>query len=250
MSYEFDVQRTVNQAIAWIKDWFDENGSMKNAIVGISGGVDSAVVAALCVGALGENRVIGVLMPNIYQDDILDAMSVCGSIGIMPVKINIGRAYTEILMELANNGIQASDQTRINLPPRLRMTALYAIAQSKNGMVANTCNLSESYIGYDTLFGDQCGSFSPIGQLTKTEVLEMARYLQLPRKIWLKAPSDGLCGHTDEESFGFTYKELDNYLRNNGVGVSENVISEIERMHEASEFKRQMIRIDTFMPGL
>lgn len=246
MSKEFNVDKVTKQIIAWIKHWFDTNASMKNAVIGISGGIDSAVVSALCEMALGRGRIIAVLMPNIYQEDYdIAARIACRTTGNV-YEINMGRAYTDILMQMADYGIQASDQTRYNLPARLRMATLYAIAQSTNGMVANTCNLSESYVGYDTLFGDQCGSFAPIANLTKTEIRTIAEYLNLPREVIKKDPSDGLCGRTDEESFGFTYKELDNYLRNGGIGVSANTIAEIERMHEASEYKRRMVQIDSF----
>lgn len=246
MSKEFNVEDVTEQITDWIRRWFRTNASMKNAVIGISGGIDSAVVAALCRKALGKDRIIAVLMPNIYQDDYDIAAMVAHRMTDYVYEINIGRAYTDILMQMADFRLQASDQTRYNLPARLRMATLYAIAQSTNGMVANTCNLSESYVGYDTLFGDQCGSFAPIANLTKTEVRAIAEYLYLPREVIKKDPSDGLCGRTDEESFGFTYQELDSYLRNGGVGVSANTIAEIERMHKASEYKRRMVQIDSF----
>lgn len=246
MSKEFDVEQVTEQITDWIKNWFHTNASMKNAVIGISGGIDSAVVTALCRKALGKYRIIAVLMPNIYQEDYDIAAEVAYKMTDYVYPINIGRAYTDILMQMADFRIQASDQTRYNLPARLRMATLYAIAQSTNGMVANTCNLSESYVGYDTLFGDQCGSFAPIACLTKTEVRAIADYLCIPKKIITKDPSDGLCGRTDEESFGFTYKELDSYLRNGGIGVAANTIAEIERMHKASEYKRRMVQIDSF----
>lgn len=246
MSKEFNVEKVTEQITDWIRNWFYTNASMKNAVIGISGGIDSAVVATLCRKALGKCRVIAVLMPNIYQEDYDTAAEVAFKVTDRIYIINIGRSYTDILMQMADFRLQASDQTRYNLPARLRMATLYAIAQSTNGMVANTCNLSESYVGYDTLFGDQCGSFAPIANLTKTEVRAIAEYLYLPREVIKKDPSDGLCGRTDEESFGFTYQELDSYLRNGGVGVSANTIAEIERMHKASEYKRRMVQVDSF----
>ena len=247
--YKFNVEKTVQECVEWIRKWFKTNAERKSAVIGISGGVDSAVAAALCDKAL-QGNVSLYMLPNMYQDDIQDAREVIAHFNYLSYPtVNIGRAYTEIIMELANAGIQASHQTRINLPPRLRMAVLYAIAQSVGGVVVNTSNLSESYVGYDTLFGDQCGSLSPLGQLTKTEILEMARYLQLPRRIWKKAPADGLTGKTDEEAFGFTYVELDSYIRELGVGVSMNTISEIRRKHQNSAFKRKMVCLDTFEPS-
>lgn len=247
--YKFNVEKTVQECVEWIHKWFKTNAERKSAVIGISGGVDSAVAAALCDKALQSNLSL-YMLPNMYQDDIQDAREVIAHFNYLSYPtVNIGRAYTEIIMELANSGIQASHQTRINLPPRLRTAVLYAIAQSIGGVVVNTSNLSESYVGYDTLFGDQCGSLSPLGKLTKTEILEMARYLKLPRRIWKKAPADGLTGKTDEEAFGFTYKELDAYIRELGVGVSMNTISEIKRKHQDSAFKRRMVCLDTFEPS-
>lgn len=248
-NYKFNVEQTVQECIEWIRKWFKTNAEQKSAVIGVSGGVDSAVAAALCHSAL-QGDVHLYMLPNMYQTDIKDAREVIAHFNYLSYPtINIGRVYTEVIMEMANAGIQASDQTRINLPARLRMSVLYAIAQSIGGVVVNTSNLSESYIGYDTLFGDQCGSLSPLGKLTKTEILEMARYLQLPRRIWKKAPADGLTGRTDEESFGFSYGELDRYIRQSGIGVSIDTISEIERKHENSAFKRRMVCLDTFEPA-
>lgn len=248
-TYKFNAEKTVQECVEWIRKWFKNNAERKSAVIGISGGVDSAVAAALCYKALDGNVSLYIL-PNMSQVDMKDAREVIAHFNYLSYPtINIGRAYTEIIMEMANAGIQASDQTRINLPARLRMSVLYAIAQSIGGVVVNTSNLSESYVGYDTLFGDQCGSLSPLGKLTKTEILEMARYLQLPRRIWKKAPADGLTGRTDEEAFGFTYKELDRYIRQLGIGVSMDTISEIERKHENSAFKRKMVCLDTFEPS-
>lgn len=246
MSYKFETEKVTNDCINWIREWFNKNAYHKQAVIGISGGIDSAVVAALCSQALGRDRCIGVVMPNICQDDLDMAKIIAREYCEQYVPINIGKAYTDILVQMTDQLMYVSDQTRINLPARLRMSVLYAVAQSVGGMVVNTSNLSESYVGYDTLFGDQCGSLSPLGMLTKTEIREMAKFLKVPTSVINKEPADGLSGRTDEESFGFTYKELDNYLRNGGVGVAANTISEIERKHEMSEYKRQMVRLDTF----
>lgn len=246
MSYKFDTEKVTNDCINWIREWFNKNAYHKQAVIGISGGIDSAVVAALCNKALGKDRCIGVVMPNICQDDLSMAKIIAREYCEQYIPINIGKAYTDILVQMTDQVMYVSDQTRINLPARLRMSVLYAIAQSVGGMVVNTSNLSESYVGYDTLFGDQCGSLSPLGMLTKTEIREMAKFLKVLAPVINKEPADGLSGRTDEESFGFTYKELDDYLRNGGVGVAANTISEIERKHKMSEYKRQMVRLDTF----
>lgn len=246
--YKFQVEKVANECIQWTRNWFSTNAVGKSAVIGISGGVDSAVAAAICHDALNGDIHL-YLLPNMSQSDIKDAREVIAHFKYLSYPtINIGRAYTEIIMEMANAGIQASDQTKINLPARLRMAVLYAVAQSIGGAVINTSNLSESYVGYDTLFGDQCGSLSPLGNLTKTEILELARYFKLPRRIWLKSSADGLTGRTDEEAFGFTYQELDAFLRQGGIGVSSNTISEIQRKHQESEFKRKMVQLDTYEP--
>lgn len=246
MSYKFDVEKVTLDCIAWIQKWFAHNAPLKKAIIGISGGIDSTVAAALCNKAIGVKHCVGVILPNMYQEDLPLANTISAAYCDENVHINIGKTYADIITQLTDNHIVASDQTRINLPARLRMSILFAVAQSVGGMVVNTSNLSESYVGYDTLFGDQCGALSPLGMLTKTEIREMAKYLRVPSKVITKEPSDGLSGRTDEEAFGFTYKELDNYLRNGGVGVAANVISEIERKHEMSAYKRNMVTLDTF----
>ena len=186
-------------------------------------------------------------MPNVCQNDYRQALAVSHKYCDHTYDINIGRAFNEILIEMCDNGVHASDQTRINLPARLRMSVLYALAQSLNGMVANTCNLSESYVGYDTLFGDQCGSFAPLADLTKTEIRQIAHYIGVPREIIDKDPTDGLSGRTDEEAFGFTYEQLDAYLRGNTAGIDRNVIANIEYKHKASAFKRKMVCVDKFV---
>lgn len=241
-----EIDKVTKACISWIQEWFCKNAPSKKAVIGISGGIDSAVAAALCYVALGKERCVGVVIPNMYQEDLPLANIISMLYCHENVCINIGKTYADILTQLTDNRIIASDQTRINLPARLRMSILFAVAQSVGGMVVNTSNLSESYVGYDTLFGDQCGALSPLGMLTKTEIREMAKYLKLPRTVINKEPADGLSGRTDEESFGFTYKELDNYLRNGGIGVSENTINEIERKHAMSAYKRNMVTLDTF----
>lgn len=237
----FDSNKIKNEIVNWIANFFETSGKDCNAIVGISGGLDSSVVAALCVEALGKNRVFGVLMPNGNQSDISDSIKLCQLLGINYVAVNIFNAVKSIKRGVRTglNG-KWSKQSSINLPPRIRMATLYAVSQSMNGRVANTCNLSEDYIGYSTRYGDSVGDFSPLSYLTKTEVKKIAYEFDLPIDLIEKAPSDGLCGKTDEEAFGFTYEVLDRYIR---TGEIEDVKTKekIDELHNKNLFKLQMM---------
>lgn len=226
--------------IQWIRDWFDRNGKKCNAVVGISGGKDSSVVAALLVEALGKERVIGVLMPNGIQPDITDAQEVVSLLDIRSYEINIKDSVDGILKGLELAGIPISEQTIINLPARIRMSTLYAVSQSHNGRVANTCNLSENWIGYSTRYGDAAGDFSPLANLTVSEVVELGLELGLPEHLIKKTPSDGLCGQSDEEKIGFKYEVLDKYIR---TGICEDGIikEKIDGIYESSRFKLESI---------
>ena len=237
---EFDAKKAKEEVVKWIKEWFDINGKDCNAVVGISGGKDSSVVAALCVEALGKDRVIGVLMPNGGQGDIDDAVELINHLGIKSYTINIKGAVDKILRCMELNGIDITEQTRINLPPRIRMSTLYAVSQSMNGRVANTCNLSEDWVGYATRYGDAAGDFSPLSQLTVTEVKEIGRVLGLPTELVDKTPTDGLCGKTDEDNLGFTYEVLDRYIRTGEID-DEDIKNKIDAMHEKNLFKLQLM---------
>lgn len=210
---EFCAKEMKNSLIHWIREWFGKNGQGCNAVIGISGGKDSSVCAALCVEALGNERVIGVLMPNGSQADIPDSYQLVKHLGIQSVILNIADAVDAVHTQLKESGIEASRQTIINLPPRIRMSVLYAVSQSMNGRVINTCNLSEDWVGYSTRYGDSAGDMSPLGKLTVQEVKALGRELGLPENLVEKAPSDGLCGSTDEIKLGFTYAVLDRYIR-------------------------------------
>lgn len=244
----FDAKKIKNEIVEWIRNWFEENGKDCNAVVGISGGKDSSVVAALCVEALGKNRVIGVLMPNGHQSDITDAYKLCELLNIKSIEVNIKETvdsvYDAIRYGVYDDTRQGFDelntsvQSRINLPPRIRMATLYAISQSVNGRVANTCNLSEDWVGYATKYGDAAGDFSPLSQLTVTEVKAIGRELGLLSELVDKTPTDGLCGKTDEDNLGFTYAELDAYIRD-GIEPNEEVKAKIDSMHEKNLFKLQ-----------
>lgn len=238
----FDVKKATNDCVQWIKDFFEKNGKDCMAVVGISGGKDSSVVAALCVEALGKDRVIGVLMPNHIQDDIEYSHLLCEHLGIKNYIVDVGVAIDELLnnIHFRATDIEISDQTKTNLPARIRMATLYAISQSMNGRVANTCNLSEDWVGYATRYGDAAGDFSPLSQLTVTEVKAIGRELGLPSELVDKTPTDGLCGKTDEDNLGFTYSELDAYIRD-GIEPSEEVKAKIDSMHEKNLFKLQLM---------
>jgi NAD+ synthase len=197
--------------VSWLRDWFETNGKDCNAIVGISGGKDSTVVAALCVEALGKDRVIGVLMPNGEQNDITDSYAVCRHLGIKYIEVNMQMAYSNIIMQMQSQGIKASEQTKINLGPRLRMSTLYAVSQSVNGRVIGTSNLDEYLLGFCTRWGDSVADVEPIINMHVSEVIELGLALGLPEYLVKKTPSDGLTGSSDEEKFGFTYKEFEEF---------------------------------------
>lgn len=196
----FDARKVTNQCIIWIRKFFEENGKDCNAVVGISGGKDSSVVAALCVAALGKERVIGVLMPCGNQQDIYMSYKLVQHLGIKHYEINIQQAVEAITESIAFLP-EMTEQAKTNLPARVRMTTLYAVSQNMNGRVANTCNLSEDWVGYATRYGDGAGDFSPLCNLTVTEVKEIGIVLGLPKELVEKTPIDGLCGKTDEENF-------------------------------------------------
>ena len=235
--YTFDVEKTKNECVQWIRDFFEENGPGCNAVVGISGGKDSSVVAALCAEALGTDRVIGVLMPNGEQPDIDMAKLLVRHLGIRNYIINIKDAVDGLTKNIP---FELSKQSRENLPPRIRMSTLYAISQSNNGRVANTCNLSEDWVGYSTRYGDSAGDFSPCSNLTVQEVKAIGRLLGLPSQLVDKAPSDGLCGKTDEDNLGFTYAELDRYIRE-GVIEDPEKKENIDRRHRTNLFKLKLM---------
>ena len=237
--YKFNVSRVKEACVAWIRDFFEKNGSDCNAIIGISGGKDSSVVAALCVEALGKDRVVGVLMPCGEQSDIDMAKCLVEHLGIRSVEVNIKSTVDALFAEI-EKVTELTSQTRINLPPRVRMTTLYAIGQSMNGRVANTCNLSEDWVGYSTRYGDAAGDFSPLANLTVTEVKQIGMELGLPDKLVEKAPSDGLCGKTDEDNLGFTYAMLDRYIRE-GICENVNIKNRIDELHKKNKFKLELM---------
>ena len=247
---DFNVIEVKDKCVEWIRDFFEKNGKDCNAVVGISGGKDSSIVASLCVEALGKDKVIGVLMPNGEQSDIGMARKLINHLGIHSIEINIDETVNSVLNGIVTaiyddvrqgfDTLKISEQTKINLPARIRMSTLYAVSQSMNGRVANTCNLSEDWVGYSTRYGDAAGDFSPLSNLTVTEIKQIGRVLGLPDELIDKAPTDGLCGKTDEDNLGFTYDVLDKYIRTSEI-EDEEVKKKIDTMHEKNLFKLQLM---------
>jgi NAD+ synthase len=242
-----------NEVIQWIKDYYKNNPDGK-AIIGISGGKDSTIAAALCVEALGADRVIGVLMPNGEQTDIDDSEEVCHLLEIDFYGINIEDAFTSICKEVGESlylygGAYKTENhpiVKTNLPARIRMATLYTIAAFfPNSRVVNTCNRSEDYVGYSTKYGDAAGDFSPLGNLTVREVLEIGDELGLPRHLVHKTPSDGMCGKSDEDNLGFTYEELDGFLLGES-GLTPETMSKVARLHKTTRHK--YVPMPTYTP--
>ena len=244
----FAAEKVKSDIVDWIRDWFDENGKGCMAVVGLSGGKDSSVVAALCVEALGKDKVLGVMMPNGEQFDIDVAHKLAEFLDIKSMVINIKDAYEGVVGEMKKNFDTFEGQAKVNLPPRLRMSVLYAVSQSVNGRVANTCNLSEDWVGYATKFGDGAGDFSPLAKLTVQEVKAVGRSLGLPDMFVDKVPIDGLCGLTDVDNLGFTYAVLDRYIRE-GICEDEETREKIDRMHKANLFKLEPMPVFPYDPG-
>lgn len=233
----FDAVKVKNECVEWIRGFFEQNGKGCNAVLGISGGKDSSVAAALCVEALGKDRVIGVLMPCGEQADIDASYMLVNHLGIKHFVVNIKDA-----VEGLKNAIpfELSNQSVVNLSPRIRMATVYAVAQSNNGRVVNTCNLSEDWVGYSTRYGDAAGDFSPLSHLTVQEVKAIGIVLGLPKVLVEKVPIDGLCGKTDEDNLGFTYAELDRYIRTGEI-ENEETKAIIDRKHEMNKFKLELM---------
>lgn len=246
---KFDAKKVKDEIVAWIRNWFNSNGKDCVAVVGISGGKDSSVVAALCVEALGKDRVFGVLMPQGKQKDIDYSYKLCNFLDIKHISVHIGITVNSLQNEIAISLKKPlSTQTTTNLPARIRMTTLYAVAQTINGRVANTCNLSEDWVGYATRYGDGAGDFAPLSNLTVTEVKAIGRELGLPEELIEKIPTDGLCGKTDEDNLGFTYDVLDKYIR---TGKIDDLLvkEKIDFMHKKNLFKLQPMPYFKYTPN-
>ncbi len=243
-----DPKKTREEIVKWIADFMNETAPGCDIVVGISGGKDSSVTAALCAEAIGKDHVIGVMMPNGTQSDIADSQELADFLGIKKLTVNIGGAFQK-MTEALNTALsedelpgvtEISRNTVINLPPRLRMAVLYAVAQSlpNGGRVVNTCNASEDHIGYSTKFGDAAGDFSPLANLLVHEVIQIGEEMGLPGHLVRKVPADGLSGMSDEEKIGFTYAVLDHYILT-GECEDEEIRKKIDRMHKANLHKLQ-----------
>lgn len=243
----FNAKKVKNDLIQWIRKWFEENGPGCNAVIGISGGKDSTIVAALCCEAIGKDRVIGVMMPDGIQSDIDMSFKAIEYLGIRHIVADISAATKGVLSSITRGSLDStvfgrggmwtcSPQTLTNLPPRIRMATLYAISQSLNGRVSNNCNLSENWVGYSTRWGDSVGDFAPLANLTVSETKAIGYELGLPAEFIEKVPSDGLCGKTDEDNLEFSYATLDHYIRT-GVCKDAEAKAKIDYMHEKNLFK-------------
>jgi NAD+ synthase len=235
---EFNAKEVAEELVKWVRNWFDKNCPNAKAVIGISGGKDSTVCAGILKEAIGSKRIVGVLMPNGVQKDINDSLRVCEHLDIVPVVINIEDAVQGIYSKLESEGFAIRSLCSINTPPRIRMTTLYAVAGCVDcgGIVVNTSNLSESYVGYFTKNADNRGDIAPLLNLTKTEVVAIGHELGLPKDLVDKVPSDGLCGKTDENNLGFSYDDLDRYLRGGEIDSDVKVL--IEKKNLQTEHKR------------
>ncbi len=237
-----NVEKTVEELIKWIQEYFELNGKGCSAVLGISGGKDSCVTAALLARALGKDRVVGVMMPDGVQPDISDSEAVVNLLGIRHMTVNIGNTTRALKDALSDAGSEITRDVGINIPPRVRMTTLYAVAQGleNGGRVINTCNRSEDYIGYSTKFGDSAGDMSVLAGFTVEEVLQIGDCLGLPANLVHKKPSDGLSGMSDEDKIGFTYALLDKYI-STGICEDERIKSKIDRMHALNLHKLELM---------
>lgn len=223
------------------KEWSEKTGLGK-FVVGISGGIDSTCVAALACRVFGTESVVGVSLPCDGQKDMRDVDRVFEHLGIRRVTIDIGDAFHSIVDGVENGAIEPSAATKTNLPARLRMSALYAVAQSLPGFtVANTCNLSEDICGWNTFGGDNLGSYAPVRWLTKTEVRALAAWLGVPGELVSKTPVDGLQAKTDEEAFGFSYADLDDYIRTGNRAFAH--AEKATQMYQRNKFKLDIVDI-------
>lgn len=249
---KFDPKKATEEIVDAIKGWFyEEMGQPKGIVIGLSGGKDSAVAAALCCRAIGSDKVLGVIMPDLkrniydvyrpvkeedYTDDMNDALCLVKELGVETKIVPIGDIVSVYKSEMLNVFEILDIATVNNIKARIRMMILYAFAQEKHMRVCCTSNASEIYLGYSTKYGDFAGDFAPLSHLTKTQVVEVGRYLGLPEHLIEKTPSDGMCGKTDEDAFGFTYMDLDFYLTN-GSHPDKSIVNKIESRHNKNLHK-------------
>ena len=246
------MRRIKDEMVAWIRDYFAKNGDKDTkALIGISGGKDSSVVAAACVAALGKERVVGVMMPNGVQSDIADSKQLIEFLGIKSYEININDAYVGISNEIMRKtGGELTPQFKTNTPSRLRMATLYGVAATiGNCRISNNGNLSECLMGYFTLWGDGAGDFTPLANLFVNDVINLGLELGLPEKFVKKAPSDGMCGKTDEENLGFTYADVERVARGKFDEVDPVVAQKIEQKIKGMSWKTKLLNLPKFVPS-
>lgn len=238
---DFDAKNVICEIKDWIINFFEKNGKDCKAVIAVSGGKDSSVATALCAEALGRERVFGILLPNGLQPDIGASSLLVKTLGIDYTVINIGDTYETLRKSIEDKlGKNLSYASKTNMPARLRMTTTYAVAQSMNGRVVNTCNLSEDWVGYSTRYGDSVGDFSPLSRLTASEVVAIGECLGLPKALVNKVPIDGLSGKTDEQNLGFSYGMLDRYIRT-GICENKEIKTLIDKKHDANKFKLELM---------
>lgn len=244
MKIKLDCEREYDSIVDWMTMYKDAT-NCKGVVLGVSGGKDSTIVAMLAKKVFG-NEVLGVIMPNGQQKDIDDAIKVCEQLDLNFRIVNIEDAYKHLINSIEYcpglAGLEISDKAKTNIPPRLRMTTLYAIAQTLGYRVIGTGNRSERAIGWFTKYGDGGCDFNPIAHLTCTEVVQLGQYLckefGLDEQLIIKPPADGLTGKSDEENFGFTYEQLDTWLLDDGYCDDQDVNNKIKKLYKQSEHKR------------
>ena len=242
---KFDVKKETEKVIDFIRNYYKEN-NLGGAILGVSGGKDSGVVAALFVKALGKENVIGVTLPcHSKEEDKIDAKLVSDYYGFDLINFDITGAFDAFKQELKNLGeftLEELKNSDINLKPRLRMSTLYYLAalytslKGKTYLVAGTSNKCEIYVGYFTKGGDNVHDISPIADFTVEEVIEIGKYLGVPDKVLFKTPNDGLSNMTDEDKLGVKYSDIASYMENKD-SVDNQVREKIEKLHKASLHK-------------
>ena len=251
VKYNFDPEWALMKIQCFASNWRRQNNLPNKWVIGISGGKDSLVTAAIFAKKFGKENVIGVSMPQGPQPDIDDARATIDLLGIKWFTVNICNACQDIRDQIVENipeselpvGIDNEVVAHTNLPPRIRMATLYFVAQELGGIVLNTSNLSETILGYGTLYGDIAGSYAPIHDLTATEVIALGDCMKLPEYLVHKAPADGLSGKTDEDNLGVKYADVDRYIRTGPSMVYKEVVELIERRYQANKFKSDIINI-------
>ena len=234
----FNAEKAYKQLVDWIKEYFAGQGEDTIAVLGMSGGKDSLIAAKLCADAIGSHRVLGVMMPNVVQSDIQDAIDTINYLGINGMRINIGDMCQAQYNELERNSIELTPLITTNVPARMRMVTLYSVAAANHGRVVCTSNESETYIGYSTKWGDGVGDFAPLKGLVVREILAIGEYLGLPDRFLYKEPADGMTGKTDQDILGFTYEELDSYIRDKKVPEKVETLRKIKERHRGCHHKR------------